>query len=101
MHVQSPLLYRRVSRQIQAGMRQISPTQKHLQMRRISPKTRCCRLSPMVDTDLIVQTLRQHGHRVDSVISVPENAGEYEFIIDGNTLNLEEARQLLEQDEAK
>jgi hypothetical protein len=55
----------------------------------------------MVDTDLIVQTLRQHGHRVDGVISVPENAGEYEFIIDGNTLNLEEARQLLEQDEAK
>jgi hypothetical protein len=55
----------------------------------------------MVDIDLIVQTLRQHGHRVDSVISVPENAGEYEFVIDGNTLNLEEARQLLEQDGAK
>jgi len=55
----------------------------------------------MIDIDLIVQTLRQHGHRVDSVISVPENAGEYELIIDGNTLTLEEARQLLEQDEAK
>ena len=55
----------------------------------------------MVDIDLIVQTLRQHGHRVDGVISVPENAGEYELIIDGNTLNLEEGRQLLEQDEAK
>jgi hypothetical protein len=55
----------------------------------------------MVDIDLIVQTLRQHGHRVDSVISVPENAGEYEFIIDGNTLNLEETRELLEQDAAK
>jgi hypothetical protein len=55
----------------------------------------------MIDIDLIVQTLRQHGHRVDSVISVPENAGEYEFVIDGNILNLEEARQLLEQDEAK
>jgi hypothetical protein len=55
----------------------------------------------MIDTDLIVQTLRRHGHRVDGVISVPENAGEYEFIIDGNTLNLEEARQLLEHDEAK
>jgi hypothetical protein len=54
----------------------------------------------MVDIDLIVQTLRQHGHRVDRVISVPENAGEYEFIVDGNTLNLEEARQLLEKDEA-
>jgi hypothetical protein len=55
----------------------------------------------MVDIDLIVQTLRQHGHRVDSVISVPENAGEYEFIVDGNVLNLEEARQLLEKDEAR
>jgi hypothetical protein len=55
----------------------------------------------MIDIDLIVQTLRQHGHRVDTVISVPDNAGEYELIIDGNTLNLEEARQLLEQDEAK
>jgi hypothetical protein len=55
----------------------------------------------MVDIDLIVQTLREHGHRVDSVISVPENAGEYELIIDGNTLNLDETRQLLEQDEAK
>jgi hypothetical protein len=55
----------------------------------------------MVDIDLIVQTLRQHGHHVESVFRVPDNAGEYEFIIDGNTLNLEEARQLLEQDEAK
>jgi hypothetical protein len=55
----------------------------------------------MIDIDLIVQTLRERGHRVDSVISVPENAGVYELIIDGNPLNLEEARQLLEQDEAK
>jgi hypothetical protein len=55
----------------------------------------------MVDIDLIVQTLRQHGHKVGHVIPVPENAGEYEFQIDGNTLTLEEARELLEQDEAK
>ena len=55
----------------------------------------------MIDIDLIVQSLRQHGHRVESVFSVPENAGEYELIIDGKTLNLEEARELLEQDEAK
>jgi hypothetical protein len=55
----------------------------------------------MVDIDLIVQTLRQHGHRVDSVIPVPENAGEYELVIDGNAFNLEETRELLEQDEAK
>jgi hypothetical protein len=55
----------------------------------------------MIDIDLIAQTLRQHGHRVDSIIPVPENAGTYEFIIDGNTLTLEEARELLERDEAK
>jgi hypothetical protein len=72
-----------------------------MQSRRIAAKTPCCRLSPMVDIDLIVQTLRQHGHRVDSVISVPENAGEYELVIDGNAFNLEEARELLEHDEAK
>ena len=55
----------------------------------------------MIDIDLIVKTLQQHDHRVESVISVPNNADEYELIIDGNTLTLEEARQLLEQDEAK
>jgi hypothetical protein len=55
----------------------------------------------MVDIDLLVQTLRQHGHTVDHVFSVPGNAGAYELTIDGNTLNLEEARQLLELDEAK
>jgi hypothetical protein len=59
------------------------------------------KLSGMVDIDLIVQTLRQHGHRVENVISVPENAGEYELIIDGNVLTLEEARQVLEEGEAK
>ena len=58
-------------------------------------------LSGMVDIDLIVQTLREHGHTVEHVFSVPDNAGEYELIVDGNTLNLEEARSLLEQDEAK
>jgi hypothetical protein len=55
----------------------------------------------MVDIDLLVQALRQHGHTVESVISVPENAGGYELTIDGNVLNLEEARALLEEDEAK
>ena len=59
------------------------------------------KLSGMVDIDLIVQTLRQHGHTVGNVIPVPDNAGLYEFLIDGNTLTLEEARELLEQDEAK
>ena len=34
----------------------------------------------MIDIDLIVETLRQHGHRVESVFSVPDNAGEYELV---------------------
>jgi hypothetical protein len=55
----------------------------------------------MIDIELIVEALRKHGHSVERVISVPENAGEYEFTIDGNILNLEEARSLLEQDETK
>jgi hypothetical protein len=55
----------------------------------------------MVDTELIVRALKNNGHVVDGVISVPENAGSFEFIIDGNTLTLTEARELLEADEKK
>jgi hypothetical protein len=53
----------------------------------------------MVDIDLLVETLRNAGHTVDNVISVPENAGSYTLCIDGETLNLEEARGLLEQEQ--
>jgi predicted Rdx family selenoprotein len=49
-----------------------------------------------VDIDLLVKVLRQHGHTVEEVISVPENAGVFELKIDGEMLNLEEARDLLE-----
>jgi hypothetical protein len=70
-------------------------------LRLMTRKPDCGRLSPMVDIDLLVQTLRQQGHTVGHVISVPENAGVYEITIDGNVLNLEEARQLLAEDEAK
>jgi hypothetical protein len=55
----------------------------------------------MVDIDLLVQALRRYGHTVEHVYSVPDNAGEYEFIINGEALNLEEARRLLERDETK
>lgn len=55
----------------------------------------------MIDIDLFVKTLRQHNHTVENVISVPENAGGYEMKVDGVVLSLEEARALLEADEAK
>lgn len=54
-----------------------------------------------VDTDLIVQSLTKRGHTVESVIKVPDNAGDYEFIVDGGTLTLDEARELLERDQAE
>ena len=53
-----------------------------------------------VDTELLVHSLRKRGHTVDGVIKVPDNAGDYEFIVDGETLTLEEARALLERDQA-
>lgn len=54
-----------------------------------------------VDTELLVHSLRKRGHAVDGVIKVPDNAGDYEFIVDGNTLTLEEARALLERDQER
>jgi hypothetical protein len=54
-----------------------------------------------IDTDLIVQTLRRKGHTVGHIIPVPDNAGEFEFEVDGGLLTLSEARALLEADEAK
>jgi hypothetical protein len=55
----------------------------------------------MVDTDLLVQSLTKRGHTVEGVIKVPDNAGDYEFIVDGVTLTLEETRLLLERDQAE
>jgi len=53
----------------------------------------------MLDIDLLVQQLRLRGHKVDSVIPVPENAGEFEFVIDGKLLTLSDVRGTLEQDQ--
>jgi hypothetical protein len=53
-----------------------------------------------VDTNLITQALRDRGHSVGHTIPVPDNAGEYEFEVDGGLLSLVEARELLERDEA-
>ena len=51
-----------------------------------------------VDIDLLVKQLRDRGHTVEGVHQVPPNAGEWELIVDGNFLNLEEARHVLELD---
>ncbi len=53
----------------------------------------------MIDTDLIVKLLRDRGHNVESVFHVPENAGEYEFSVDGTLLTLSETRELLERED--
>ena len=53
----------------------------------------------MLDIELFLSQLRHRGHTVGSVIPLPENAGDYEFQIDGQMLTLAEARLLLEQDQ--
>ncbi len=55
----------------------------------------------MLDIDLLVQQLRSQGHQIDSVIRVPENAGDFEFLIDGRLLTLSDVRGELEQDQAR
>jgi hypothetical protein len=65
------------------------------------PLLDCCTLCGMVDIGLVVQVLRDRGHRVGNVIPVPDNAGDYEIDVDGNLLTLEEARHLLEVDGSK
>jgi hypothetical protein len=55
----------------------------------------------MIDIELLVNALREKGHRVEDVISVRKNAGDYEMTVDGHLLNLEEARHLLELDQEK
>jgi hypothetical protein len=53
-----------------------------------------------IDTDLIVQQLRARGHAVGHVIPVPDNAGEFEFEVDGTLLSLTETRALLSSEPA-
>ena len=52
----------------------------------------------MIDTNLIVEQLRTRGHAVGHVTKVPDNAGEYEFEVDGALLSLSETRALLAAD---
>jgi hypothetical protein len=56
-------------------------------------------MKQQIDIDLIAKTLRDRGHTVGHIIPVPDNAGEYEFEVDGNLLTLEEARALLERED--
>ncbi len=51
-----------------------------------------------IDVHLIVKTLRDHGHIVGHIIPVPDNAGEYEFEVDGTLLTLAQTRDLLAAD---
>jgi hypothetical protein len=55
----------------------------------------------MIDTGLIVEVLRSHGHAVGHVNKLPANAGEWEFEVDGGLLTLEETRALIESDDAR
>jgi hypothetical protein len=54
-----------------------------------------------IDTGLIVKTLADRGHSVGHVIPVPDNAGEFEFEVDGELLTLSEVRELIEADAPK
>lgn len=49
----------------------------------------------MVDTGLITEQLRAKGHTVQHVEAVSENAGDWIFIVDGESLDLASARALL------
>jgi hypothetical protein len=57
-----------------------------------------CVMKHEIDVELIAETLRGRGHAVGHIIPVPDNAGEYEFEVDGTLLSLTEARALLERD---
>ena len=54
----------------------------------------------MIDTKLIVEDLRRYGHTVDEVVPLPENAGSYEFMVDGAMLTLAQVNELLETEQS-
>ena len=54
-----------------------------------------------IDIDLITKLLRDRGHNVSHILPVPDNAGEYEFEVDGNLLSLAETRGLLEREDER
>ena len=42
----------------------------------------------MIDIDLLVHHLRLRGHHIDSVTANQQNAGDFDFVIDGALLTL-------------
>ena len=42
----------------------------------------------MIDIELLVHHLRLRGHKIDSVTANKENAGDFDFMIDGMVLTL-------------
>ena len=54
-----------------------------------------------IDTGLIVDGLKSRGHAVGHVIRVPDNAGEFEFEVDGLLLTLSQTRSLMEADDSR
>jgi hypothetical protein len=54
----------------------------------------------MVDIELLLEQLRVHGHTVGHWRVLPDNAGHYEMEVDGELITIDEARALLEVDEA-
>ena len=55
----------------------------------------------MVDFQILVASLEQHGHTVEQVIEVPKDAGDAELVVDGKLITSEEARQLLADAESR
>ena len=55
----------------------------------------------MLDIELLVTQLRSQGHQVESIVPLAENAGEFQFMIDGHLLTLADVRGQLEQEQVR
>ena len=55
----------------------------------------------MVDIELLTNALRAKGHTIGHIEVLPPNAGDYQIVVDGENLTLDDARALLEADTAE
>lgn len=55
----------------------------------------------MVDIDLLTNALRAKGHTIGHIEVLSANAGDYQIMVDGKYIDLDEARALLEADTAE